>query len=427
VSRLLLIEDEDVIRRALRRFLERRGIEVHEAATIEAARRLGTVVLHGVDVVLADLRLPDEPGTAIIADVAPCPVVVMTSHASVRSAVEVMKAGASDYIAKPFDHDELLLVLERAMQRDRLGTRAAALERDLDRLLPPSLRVQGTSLEALADRLHLQGGVPDGPTNGSGGTAARHWLWGETGSGREAVARALHARSDRAGGPLVVADPASDPGGERNPSLRAARGGTLVLRHLHRLSPDARDALVQRLATRTGAHTALIVIAEAPPGVPPGAHGDTDDDPIATDITGLFASEVHARIPPLDERRGDIVMHARHVLDAIRVRTGREPSRLSAAACDWLSARAWPGQVLELEQLVARAALLAAGTRIEREHLTGLDTVFDTAPDLEGYFRWFVLDHESRLSETELAQRLGISRKALWERRQRMGLPRAGG
>jgi len=430
MSRLLLIEDEDVIRRALSRFLARRGFDVHAVATIGEACDARGPGLHSFDVTLADLRLPDEPGTAIIARVAPCPVVIMTSHASVRSAVDVMKSGASDYIAKPFDHDELLLVLERAMHRDRLAARAAALAHDLERLLPPSLRVAGTSLEAVAERLHAQADHRAADR----GLARRCWLWGKTGSGREAVARALHARAPQSDGPLVVEDLAAggavpdDSGDEPVASdpptdpqdvarLRAARNGTLVLRHLHLLSLQAQRSLARRLGQQTGSSTALIVIADAPP----------DARPIASELAQLFHPEGCARIAPLDERRADIVTHARHVLESIRVRTGREPPTLSDCAADWLSARAWPGQVLELEQLVARSALVVDTGTIAREHLTGLDTTFDAAPDLEGYFRWFVVNHEQQLSETGLAQRLGISRKALWERRQRAGLPRAAG
>jgi len=417
VNRLLLIEDEDVIRRALRRFLERRGFEVHAVPTIADACSDQGPSLHSHDVVLADLRLPDEPGTGIIARVAPCPVVIMTSHASVRSAVDVMKSGASDYIAKPFDHDELLLVLERAMQRDRLAARAAALARDLTRLLPPSLRVEGTSLETLADRLHANA------------ARQRCWLWGETGSGREAVARALHARTRQADGPLVVVDLAMTPSGsgERSgPSLeppdvsplRAARNGTLVLRRLSLMTLDAQRVLARQLGQQSGSSTALTVIADG--------SLETQPEGIAPELSRSFAPEACAHIAPLDDRRADIVTHARHALESIGIRTGREPPSLSTAAADWLSARSWPGQLLELEQLVARAALVAPDGAIEREHLTGLDTAFDAAPDLEGYFRWFVVNHQQHLSETGLAQRLGISRKALWERRQRIGLPRPG-
>lgn len=421
MRRLLLIEDEDVIRRALLRFLVRRHFDVHDVPTIAAALDESGPGLHSFDVVLADLRLPDEPGTAIIPLVEPCPVVVMTSHASVRSAVDVMKAGATDYIAKPFDHDELLLVLERAMQRDRLGVRAAALARDLERLLPPSLRVAGTSLHTLAAALSgaADGGAPVG--------SQRLWVWGETGAGREAVARACHAMGARADGPLVAADLGNMPADARRrfpnsdderdaPGLRAARNGTLLLRRVDLLDPDTQRALAARLREPSGPETAFTVIGDAPPG--------EYDPPLEPEFVALFSADDVARVESLDARRADVVTHAGHVLESITVRTGREPLTLAPDAADWLTARRWPGQVLELEQLVARAALAARGPVIEQRDLAGRDTAFDLAPDLEGYFRWFVVQHEQSLSETELAARLGISRKALWERRQRSGLVR---
>lgn len=411
MSRLLLIEDEEVIRRALVRFLKRKQFDVTDVATIEDALE---TPLHTFDVVLTDLRLPGAQGTAIISAVGPIPVVVMTSHASVRSAVDAMQEGATDYIAKPFDHDELLLVLDRAMQRDRLGIRVAALEQDLARLIPASRRIDDTSLEDLAKHISAATG------------AGRHFLHGPPGSGREGVARAAHSAGSRAEGPLVVANTvmldeiqrrsiaALNPA-EDVPGLRAARHGTLVIRRPELLDHDTQIELAARLGDT---NVALICVADEP------AEELLKDDRLAKDFVVLFESEQHSHVRPLKERPHDVLIHAQRVISTTARRCGRAAPILDDAAATWLKTRDWHGEVLELEALLARATVLVRGKRLTLADIAGDSAATATALSLDGYFRWFVEFHQRSLSETELASRLGISRKALWERRQRSELPR---
>ena len=430
MTRLLLIEDEEVILRALTRLLERHRYAVTSARDIGAAVAADP---RSFDLILADLRLPGRDGTAVIPLADPVPVVVMTSHASVRSAVEAMRAGASDYIAKPFDHDELLLVLERALGRNLLGARNRALELDLARAEPAARRVDGTSLAPLVEAL----------SRAPQGEAPLH-LHGEAGSGREDVARARHALGPRADAPLLVldasgtdaaraahlllgADGQAPPGG----LVRAARGGTLVLRHPERLDAALQHALAERLAERVdGRRTAglgLVTIARDP--LPALAA----DGRLAPKLARLLDAAVEHEIPPLRRRRGDIGVLARRAAEALgRRHTGRA-ARLDEAALAALGARDWPGNVLELESAIARAVLLApdvasgagdAGLMLPESLFADLAHE-PSILDLDAYFRYAVLRLQGTLSETALAERLGISRKALWERRQRMDLPRA--
>lgn len=414
MRKLLLIEDEDVIRRALMRFLGRKQFEVTEAATIEEAQATS---LNKFDVVLADLMLPGAPGTAIIDQVAPTPVVVMTSHASVRSAVDVMREGAIDYIAKPFDHDELLLVLDRAMQRDRLGIRVAALERDLTRLIPASRRIDGTSLEAIVSQIQ---------TAQSPSAGLRCFLHGPAGSGREGVARALHRASALVEGPLVIANlPALSETEKRavtqldvrpdTPSLRAARHGTLVVRSPDLLPLDDQRQLADSLELSV---TNLICVADQPlPEL-------IDNRRIDERFGALFSPTECIAIPPLKDRPQDVLVNAQRVIETTARRCGRPAPSLDERAAVWLTSHAWPGEVIELEALVARATVLVSSDSLTLEDLTGASNATGMALTLDAYFRWFVEYHQNHLSETELAQRLGISRKSLWERRQRNGLLR---
>jgi DNA-binding NtrC family response regulator len=117
MSRILVIEDESVIRRAVKRLLERNGYLVAEAGSVEEAEAQQNLM--DFDLIVSDVRLPGAPGTEIISRAAPVPVLIMTSYASIRSAVDAMKLGAIDYISKPFDHDELLMLVERTIKQDR--------------------------------------------------------------------------------------------------------------------------------------------------------------------------------------------------------------------------------------------------------------------------------------------------------------------
>jgi CheY-like chemotaxis protein len=134
MSRILIIEDETVIRRAVKRLLERHGYLVAEAASIEEAEAQHTP--NSFDLIISDVRLPGMPGTEIIQRAAPVPVLIMTSYASIRSAVEAMKMGAIDYISKPFDHDELLMLVDRTIKQDRNQRQQAVLKDEVEKSYP---------------------------------------------------------------------------------------------------------------------------------------------------------------------------------------------------------------------------------------------------------------------------------------------------
>lgn len=421
MRRLLLIEDEEVILRALTRLLERRHHEVVAVGDVDAAEALDP---SGFDLVLADLRLPGRDGTAVIPLAAPTPVVVMTSHASVRSAVEAMRAGASDYIAKPFDHDELLLVLERAFKRERLLARNDALERDLARAEPAARRVAGTSLEALVQRL-VDAPDADAPLH----------LSGRIGSGREDVARERHARGAHADTPFVVVDAANGHDGIGAATRRVARGGTLVIRHPERLAPETQAALAAPFAGDGAADDGprarsipfrLVTLADADVAALVARGG------LAPALAAVLAGREH-EVPPLDARRGDVATLAARAARAFGERHAGCPATLSDTALAALGAGPLPGDVAALERRVELAVLETLARRADAPPADALalpDTAFDGVAalpdtlDLDGYFRFVVLRLQGRVSETELAARLGISRKSLWERRHRMGLPR---
>ena len=133
MNRILIVEDEDIIRKQITLLLERNNYDVTGASSIDEAINCYP---ESFDAILADIRLPGRDGNQILDYAEQVPVIMMTSYASVRSAVESMKLGAADYISKPFDHEELLLTIARSLRENSLSSQNAAMRRDLNRLYP---------------------------------------------------------------------------------------------------------------------------------------------------------------------------------------------------------------------------------------------------------------------------------------------------
>ena len=439
MSRILIIEDEEIIRSALRRLLERHGHGVSEADSVEAARAAG---LEGFHLIISDLRLPGEPGTAIIASAGGTPVIIMTSYASVPSAVEAMKLGAVDYIAKPFDHDELLMLVERVLRRGKSERQRVALKSDVEQTYPVAGMVgKCGAMREVCGRIEKVA-----PTD------ATVLILGESGTGKELVARALHEKSGRRDAPFVAFNCAAvpehlieaelfgyDQGGERRrPGLmEQADGGTLFLDEVGELPLPAQARLLR-----------LLQGSEHREGGGPHHHKSLDVRIIAAthrDIRQLvqqsaFRSDLYFRLrvvemtlPPLRERGDDVIELAVFLLEKARKQLNRHTMRLARETLEAIRRYHWPGNVRELENTMERAVILCENDTITPDLLaidhpvgagSGMQRELAEQLSLEEYFRHFVLEHQDRMTETELAQRLGISRKALWERRQRFGIPR---
>jgi DNA-binding NtrC family response regulator len=422
MSRILLIEDEDVIRKQLARMLERNRYQVTGAATVEQAIELDC---RAFDLILADIRLPGAKGTDIIARADPVPVIMMTSFASVRSAVDSMKLGAVDYISKPFDHDELLLLIERSLQSVQLSAQNAALQRDLQRYLPTLDQLPTQSpVRKLIEQIDARS--PHQPL----------WLYGKQGSGRELIARTAHACGARAAGPLVFADVRGlESAAMMQAQLQRAQGGSIVIRDPQHLDHERQSCLVQMLssagrnaAARTFDIDVIMISVFAPEAL-------ITDGTVAPALA-TFAADYAYRVPGLRERRDDILPLATACIESATDRLGRAPLALSPDASKALLAYDWPGNVSELRNMVERAVLLCDDRLLQASDfgfalqsaagdLSATQEAMHTCLNLDEYFRFVVLRYQDDVSETELAGMLGISRKALWERRQRMGLNRS--
>lgn len=433
MNRILVIEDEEIIRKQIVLLLERNSYEVTGAGNIEEALSYSP---ESFDLILADIRLPGAAGTEIIAHSGQVPVIVMTSFASVRSAVDSMKLGAVNYVSKPFDHDELLLVIARSLHDNRLSAQNAAMKKDLQRVFPRGeISIQNASMKSTVEQLAQ---LKDDDLF--------VYLDGERGAGKELLARHCHDAGERQAGPLVFADlpshqpseidsllfGAQDNDEEKAPQIRhgllqSAHAGTLVLRNVVSM-PLKTQRKIANLALSKGQRMNrplnVRVVALASNSLERGVEKGLLDSEFAS----LFSQNVYP-VLPLRKRREDLEPLANHYLNQFVKRYRKRKISLSAEAVNALQAYQWPGNVTELKSVVERAVLMVETDELKPAHL-GIGVIGDIATQtpfdlsLDAYFRYFVLNFQDQFSETELASKLGISRKALWERRQKMELSR---
>ncbi len=443
MNRILILEDEAVIRSALRRLLERHGYRVAEAVSVEEAKQ--SYELHSFDLIVADIRLPGSPGTEIINNSNGTPVLVMTSYSSVRTAVDAMRKGAVDYIAKPFDHDEMLMVIERVLSEQRTMRQNQALKNDLQRSYSVAGMVGSCpSMQTVFSRIHKVAA-----------TDSTVLIQGESGTGKELVARAIHEESPRRNAPIIAVNCAAIPEGliecelfgnvrgaftgatqTRRGMVEAADAGTLFLDEIGELTLAAQarllrvlqDGEIRRVGSAESHHVDIRLVAA------------TNRDLKELVAQNLFRDDLYFRfqvmeifLPPLRERGEDVIELAEYLLARTCQQLNRAAIQFSEQAREAINRYHWPGNVRELENAIERAVILVdagevttdlLGIEVEQKAAKVADSSDLKDLSLDDYFRQYVLENQHRLSETELAHRLGISRKSLWERRKRLGIPR---
>src|SRR5690554_761498 len=461
MPRILIVEDEDIIRSAVRKLLQHAGYEVADAVSVEEAEGLDP---DSFDLIITDLRLPGAPGTEMITRAPDTPVLIMTSYASLRSAVDSMKMGAVDYIAHPFGQVEMLAALETFLARDNVPASSRADEgpdRTADAPAGDPSTVMFGTCEPMQRVFTLIRKVAP--------TETTVLVQGESGTGKELVARALHLLSPRATKPLISVNCAAIPeslieselfGHEkgaftgavsaRTGLIEAADGGSLFLDEIGELPAEAQARLLRVLQEGEIRKVGSTQSQKVNVRMIAATHRNLK----AMTRTGEFREDLYyrlnvmqIRIPPLRDRQSDILGLARRFLVTQGSKVGRPNLNLSPEAMRALERHRWPGNVRELENAIERASILSDGDIItpslldldseggdeyipeslvagNNEQLQAREP--DSANDLslEDYFQHFVLENQDRMSETELAQKLGISRKSLWERRQRLGIPR---
>ena len=379
---VLLVDDDDAFRRVLVAELTRMHFHVTGVATAEQALR--DLTEHEPEIVLLDLRLADVSGLDVLRTIREqspsTDVIILTGHGTIDTAIEAIRAGAFDYVAKPCPLDELEVRIRRALERQSLRRRASLLERGLT---PPDLGGAFIGEHAEFRRiLHLIDRVA--PTDST------VLISGETGTGKEMVAKLLHARSARRSRPFVVIECAALQetllqselfGHERGaftgadrakPGLfEVAHGGTIFLDEIGEVSVATQVKLLRVLDTCTFRHV----------GGTGEIHVDvrviaaTNRDLPAMARQGLFREDLYYRLrtvllalPALRERRSDIELLANHFAALLSERFGVK-KHLSEPALNLLRGHDWPGNVRELLHVIEAAMVVCEGPEIQPAHL----------------------------------------------------------
>jgi DNA-binding NtrC family response regulator len=379
---LLLVDDDEAFRTVLGRELSRLGYEVATAGTGEEALRV--VLERPPAVVLLDLRLPDRDGLQVLDEVHRAnpgvDVIMLTGHGSIDTAIESVRAGAFDYVAKPCPLDELEVRIHRALERQALRRRASLLERGLT---PPAVAGSFVGRSPAFRRvLELVDRVAPSDTT--------VLVTGETGTGKEIVAKLIHERSPRRGRPFVIVECAALQesllqselfGHERGaftgadrakPGLfEVAHGGTIFLDEIGEVSQATQVKLLRVLDTSTFRH----VGGTAEVHVDVRVLAATNRDLPALVKQGLFREDLFYRlstisveVPRLRDRPGDVRLLAEHLVAVLNDRYGRR-RRLGDRALEALERHDWPGNVRELQHAIEAAMVVCDGEEIQPRHL----------------------------------------------------------
>jgi DNA-binding NtrC family response regulator len=446
-GRILIVEDEDKLRRVVQLHLESAGFEVDGAPTAEQAMPLATVA----NLIITDLRLPGMDGLQFIQQLQsrgiPAGVVVMTAHGSVETAVEAMKLGAADFLQKPFSLDHLTTVVQKAMAVQALRAENLRLREQLDQRYQFD-NIVGRSA-AMRDIFHTVERVAP--------TRTTVLLAGESGVGKDMIARAIHQHSPRKNHSFVKINCTAIPenlmeselfGYEKGAFTGAttskpgkfeqADQGTVFLDEIGDVPGNIQVKLLrilqerqfERLGSNVTRNVDVRVIAA------------TNVDLRAALEEGRFREDLYYRlnvvpisIPPLRERREDIPFLAMHFVQKLSRDLGTVAKEISPAAMDKLVAHAWPGNVRELENTIERSLVLGSGevlqpADIRLEPPRNAVTASQQSPllpegeTLEHWEQMMIREALRRANgnKSQAARMLGLTRNALRYRLSQMGM-----
>ena len=383
-ARVLIVEDEAAIRLALSGLLRREGYEVEQAEGGEAA--LARLADESFDLVLTDLALGGgSSGMDVLCAARErqvgTPVVMITAHGSEKVAVEAMKAGAHDYVPKPFDNDEIRLVVRRALDRTRLERENRMLRERVDREWRfENLIGAGEAMRRVFETIRK---VAE--------TDLTVLVRGESGTGKELVAQALHQRSPRRDRPFVAVNCAAisrelveselfghekgaftGADARRVGKFEAAAGGTIFLDEIGDMPGETQAKVLRVLQERCFERVGGNKPVEVDVRVVAATHRDLEHEVRA----GRFREDLYYRLrvveielPPLRERPEDVAALVDHFLTELARRLDRGKKAVRPEALALLARHAWPGNVRELRNVVEQAAVLASGEAIEESDL----------------------------------------------------------
>ena len=376
--RVLVLDDEENIRKSLGIFLKMHDYEVETAALpSEAIKKLQE---GDFQVLITDVRMPEMDGIRLAEELhkkfPELTILVVTAYGNVKDAVQAMRKGAFDYLTKPLDQEELLIILQRIGEHYRLIEEIQSLRRRLkSEASHQDLVGESKAIRGVYELIDI-----------AAKSEYSVLITGETGTGKEIVARAIHHNSDRKEGPLVAVNCGALPETmmeselfghlkgsftgavkDRQGKIRSAHGGTLFLDEVGTLSPSAQVKLLRVLDEQTfeplGSDTTITVDIRV--------LAATNEDLYRAVEEGKFREDLYYRlnvirvnIPPLREHKEDIPLLTRHILKKL----GKEDLKISSGAMNLLLQYNWPGNIRELENILKSIAALVDGDNLVLEH-----------------------------------------------------------
>ncbi|MCX7794573.1 MAG: sigma-54 dependent transcriptional regulator [Thermodesulfovibrionales bacterium] len=447
-ERLLIIEDEETLAASLKRVLTKEGYSVDLAPDAESG--LEMIEKNSYDLIITDIILPGINGIELLKKVKekePAQIVIIiTAYASLETAVEALRAGAYDYVIKPIIHEEIKQIVRNALRQKALQRENILLRREIEKHYDFSHIIgESPAIKKIIEEVKK---IAKAKSN--------VLLLGETGTGKELIARAIHFSSSRAERPFIPINCSAIPENlleseffghvrgaftgavsSKRGLFEEANGGTVFLDEIGELSPGLQAKLLRVLEDQEirpiGSNQSVKVDIRF--------ISATNRDLLQLVKEGRFREDLYYRInvitiqlPPLRERGNDIELLLNYFVEKYSREHGKNLVKIDRDVIEILKAYNWPGNIRELQNIIERAVLVSDNGVIKKEHLpenllhkkekSFTEQALTDKLSIEDYTKAFIMKYQNEYTEQQLADMLGITRKSLWEKRKRWGIQR---
>ncbi len=443
-ERLLIVDDEQTLSESIRRVFSKEGYDVDVTNSAESAlEMLNMNVYH---VVITDIILPGIDGIDLLKKIKErLPeqiVIIITAYASIDTAIRAIRLGAYDYIVKPIIHEEIKQTVKNAVKQHTLQSENMILKKQIERQYAFTDIIASSSL--MNDVINHIKKVAD--------TKSNVLILGETGTGKELIARAMHFNGRRADNPFVPINCSAIPENLLESELfgyvKGAFTGALNSKSGLFVQADKGTVFLDEIGDiGIGLQSKLLRVLEDRDIRPVGS-----TQSIKIDVRFLFATNrdiesmvkegtfradlfyrinvITIKLPPLRQRREDIEPLVKYIVNRYSKELGKPITGIDERAMDYLKSYYWYGNVRELQNVMERAILITEDGIIKPEHLpenirsgdSPINDAISNKLSIEDYTKAFIVKYQESYNETQLADMLGITRKALWEKRKRWGL-----